>query len=164
MARRAAGLRALRTPPPRLTAPSLPPPPLLRPPGIVCSDNCKCLDCKNYEGSEAREALVSAQGDRGGSAGGSPMGLRRSASRGMSLGISPTAAAPLAALPVPRAGFASPGAQAAAAAAAAGLPSLAALQAAPRPLTNEERQQMAREAVKEVRLGPGVEERASVGQ
>jgi hypothetical protein len=29
--------------------------------GIVCSDNCKCLDCKNYEGSEARDALVSPQ-------------------------------------------------------------------------------------------------------
>lgn len=29
--------------------------------GIVCSDNCKCLDCKNYEGSEAREALISPQ-------------------------------------------------------------------------------------------------------
>ncbi|CAI9766540.1 unnamed protein product [Fraxinus pennsylvanica] len=24
---------------------------------ILCSDNCKCLDCKNYEGSEERQAL-----------------------------------------------------------------------------------------------------------
>ena len=84
------------------------------------------------------------------------MSLRRSASRGMSLGLSPAATAPLAALPVPRAGIASPGTQAAAAAAAAaGLPGLTALQAAPvapRQLTAEERQQLAREAVKEVRL------------
>ncbi|CAI9758988.1 unnamed protein product [Fraxinus pennsylvanica] len=24
---------------------------------ILCSDNCKCMDCKNYEGSEERQAL-----------------------------------------------------------------------------------------------------------
>ncbi|XP_022893371.1 protein tesmin/TSO1-like CXC 5 isoform X2 [Olea europaea var. sylvestris] len=24
---------------------------------ILCSDNCKCIDCKNYEGSEERQAL-----------------------------------------------------------------------------------------------------------
>jgi len=24
---------------------------------ILCSENCKCVDCKNYEGSEERQAL-----------------------------------------------------------------------------------------------------------
>lgn len=24
---------------------------------ILCSENCKCLDCKNFEGSEERQAL-----------------------------------------------------------------------------------------------------------
>lgn len=24
---------------------------------ILCSENCKCMDCKNYEGSEERQAL-----------------------------------------------------------------------------------------------------------
>lgn len=24
---------------------------------ILCSDNCKCIDCKNFEGSEERQAL-----------------------------------------------------------------------------------------------------------
>ncbi|DBB11872.1 TPA: hypothetical protein ACH3X3_006019 [Trebouxia sp. C0006] len=26
--------------------------------GIYCGDNCKCIDCKNFEGSEAREAVA----------------------------------------------------------------------------------------------------------
>ncbi|KAH9621588.1 hypothetical protein KSS87_014005 [Heliosperma pusillum] len=30
---------------------------------ILCSDNCKCIDCKNYEGSEERQALF--HGDPG---------------------------------------------------------------------------------------------------
>ncbi|KAK9130908.1 hypothetical protein Sjap_011395 [Stephania japonica] len=30
---------------------------------ILCSDNCKCMDCKNFEGSEERKALF--QGDHG---------------------------------------------------------------------------------------------------
>jgi hypothetical protein len=31
------------------------------PPGIVCSEMCKCLDCKNFDGSEARDSLLSPQ-------------------------------------------------------------------------------------------------------
>lgn len=30
---------------------------------ILCSENCKCMDCKNYEGSEERQALF--HGDHG---------------------------------------------------------------------------------------------------
>ena len=30
---------------------------------ILCSENCKCMDCKNFEGSEERTALVHV--DRG---------------------------------------------------------------------------------------------------
>lgn len=30
---------------------------------ILCSDNCKCIDCKNFEGSEERRALF--HGDHG---------------------------------------------------------------------------------------------------
>ncbi|ONK80430.1 uncharacterized protein A4U43_C01F17640 [Asparagus officinalis] len=33
--------------------------------GILCSENCKCLDCKNFEGSEDRKLLFSV--DRGNS-------------------------------------------------------------------------------------------------
>ncbi|KAK9837662.1 hypothetical protein WJX74_002432 [Apatococcus lobatus] len=29
--------------------------------GIFCSDNCKCIDCKNFEGSDARDAVMSTQ-------------------------------------------------------------------------------------------------------
>ncbi|KAK9837397.1 hypothetical protein WJX84_011655 [Apatococcus fuscideae] len=29
--------------------------------GIFCSDNCKCIDCKNFEGSDARDAVMSSQ-------------------------------------------------------------------------------------------------------
>lgn len=107
--------------------------------------------------------LPPLQGDRGVSGGGgSPMGLRRSVPRGTT-GLSPAGAG----MP-PLPSFPSPGAQAAAAA-AAGLPALAALQqhqqqqqpAAPKQLTPEEKQQLAREAVKEVRFpertGVGVE-------
>jgi len=54
------------------------------PAGIVCSENCKCLDCKNYEGSEARDALVSPQvghwagkGGQGATRGMRPRWLRR---------------------------------------------------------------------------------------
>lgn len=32
---------------------------------ILCSDNCKCIDCKNFEGSEERKAIF--QGDQGNS-------------------------------------------------------------------------------------------------
>ncbi|MEW5305676.1 MAG: hypothetical protein WDW36_008202 [Sanguina aurantia] len=34
--------------------------------GIVCMDNCKCVDCKNFEGSESRAAVVAAQEMTGG--------------------------------------------------------------------------------------------------
>lgn len=30
---------------------------------ILCSENCKCIDCKNFEGSEERQALF--HGDQG---------------------------------------------------------------------------------------------------
>ena len=30
--------------------------------GIICQDNCRCIDCKNYEGSEQREAILGGQG------------------------------------------------------------------------------------------------------
>ena len=30
--------------------------------GIICSENCKCVDCKNFEGSSARALLESRQG------------------------------------------------------------------------------------------------------
>lgn len=31
--------------------------------GVLCSENCKCLDCKNFEGSEDRKILCN--GDHG---------------------------------------------------------------------------------------------------
>ena len=58
-------LRPSRLPSVRFLVPASPPSPapviFLPRAGIACSDNCKCLDCKNYEGSEAREALLSPQ-------------------------------------------------------------------------------------------------------
>ncbi|PKU61931.1 Protein tesmin/TSO1-like CXC 5 [Dendrobium catenatum] len=30
---------------------------------ILCSDNCKCMDCKNFEGSEDRKALFHGDGN-----------------------------------------------------------------------------------------------------
>ena len=99
----------------------------------------------------AHAAPARLQGERGQ---GSPMGLRRG-SRG-SLAISPTMAS------APRPGFPSPGSGGA----GIGLPVLAALQqgqaaAQPKALTAEQRQQVAREAMKEV--GAGARPAAAAG-
>ncbi|KAK9806321.1 hypothetical protein WJX72_010280 [[Myrmecia] bisecta] len=32
--------------------------------GIFCSDNCKCIDCKNFEGSEPRESVIAVSQDQ----------------------------------------------------------------------------------------------------
>ncbi|URE09439.1 tesmin TSO1-like CXC, partial [Musa troglodytarum] len=50
---------------------------------ILCSDNCKCMDCKNFEGSEERKALF--RGDHG-----STLSMQQTASATLNGAIGPS--------------------------------------------------------------------------
>ncbi|CAL9135126.1 unnamed protein product [Musa textilis] len=51
---------------------------------ILCSDNCKCMDCKNFEGSEERKALF--RGDHG-----STLYMQQAANASLNGAIGPSA-------------------------------------------------------------------------
>ncbi|CAL9040895.1 protein tesmin/TSO1-like CXC 5 [Musa acuminata AAA Group] len=51
---------------------------------ILCSDNCKCMDCKNFEGSEERKALF--RGDHG-----SALYMQQAANASLNGAIGPSA-------------------------------------------------------------------------
>ncbi|KAL4441453.1 hypothetical protein ABPG77_001957 [Micractinium sp. CCAP 211/92] len=140
--------------------------------GITCSDNCKCLDCKNYEGSEAREALISPQSDRQQSD--SPLGLRRSMPPRSGMPALPPGALPP--MPLPQGAlqgtpgsFPSPGTQAAALAAqlqqaqqqGAQGQQQQPQQQPPKQLSEEERREVARAAMAEV-IRPEVVEKLAM--
>ncbi|KAL4855363.1 Protein tesmin/TSO1-like CXC 6 [Chlorella vulgaris] len=123
--------------------------------GIVCSEMCKCLDCKNFDGSEARDSLLSPQSDRHGS----PASLRRT-TRASSPSAGPSASglhAPT--FPSPTAAGTGAVVGSAVGPGLAQLQASAAMQAAtaaqlavavPQPLSAEQRQAVAREALSEV--------------
>ena len=77
--------------------------------GIICQDNCRCIDCKNYEGSEQREAILGGQGYV---ASPSPAKRARTAAGGSRAGRHSGVGAPAAAPAAARAGTGDPPARA----------------------------------------------------